>query len=174
ALHSHHHDALRHFHSTPITRTFVELDEPCWTDETSPGAWSAAAPPACAIRVSTTGQGGPGAVLETFAAGSTAVRLSAVSASERSQIAIDFLGQHFPGVAGRVVSTTSKPWHCDPRAGGGYAWPEPGGMTRARPALSQTRGRVLFAGDYLSSWNGWMEGALESGEATAAILIDRL
>jgi monoamine oxidase len=35
------------------------------------------------------------------------------------------------------------------------------------PLVSKPEGRLHFAGEHTSSWMGWMEGALESGERAA-------
>jgi monoamine oxidase len=40
-------------------------------------------------------------------------------------------------------------------------------MTTLLPEVAQSEGRVHFAGEHTSSWVGWMEGALESGERAA-------
>jgi monoamine oxidase len=40
------------------------------------------------------------------------------------------------------------------------------------PLLRQPEGRIHFAGDYLSLFVGYMEGALESGERAAQAVIE--
>jgi monoamine oxidase len=37
--------------------------------------------------------------------------------------------------------------------------------------MGKAEGRVHFAGEHLSPWNGWMEGALWSGERAAQEII---
>jgi monoamine oxidase len=40
-------------------------------------------------------------------------------------------------------------------------------MTSLMPEISRPEDTVHFAGEHTSSWMGWMEGALESGERAA-------
>jgi monoamine oxidase len=40
-------------------------------------------------------------------------------------------------------------------------------MTSMMPEMIRPEGRIHFAGEHTSSWMGWMEGALESGERAA-------
>jgi monoamine oxidase len=42
-----------------------------------------------------------------------------------------------------------------------------------RPILAQPHGKVLFAGEHLAEWQGFMEGAVVTGEAAAAELAGR-
>lgn len=63
-----------------------------------------------------------------------------------------------------------KAWQKEPHIGGAYAFYRPGQFdvlsTLARPHM-----RVLFAGEHISdSWQGFMEGAIETGQAAADAL----
>jgi monoamine oxidase len=58
-------------------------------------------------------------------------------------------------------------WGVDPWSRGAFAICRPGQMTTLLPEVAQSEGRVHFAGEHTSSWVGWMEGALESGERAA-------
>ena len=40
-------------------------------------------------------------------------------------------------------------------------------MTSIMPDIVRPEDRLHFAGEHTSSWMGWMEGALESGERAA-------
>ena len=56
--------------------------------------------------------------------------------------------------------------------GGAYAFYRPGQWFTVRPILSRPHGRVSFAGEHLSEpWQGFMEGAVETGQTAAARLI---
>jgi monoamine oxidase len=61
-----------------------------------------------------------------------------------------------------------KPWQRDDCTGGAYAFYRPGQWFTLRPILSRPHMRVAFAGEHLSeAWQGFMEGAVETGEAAA-------
>jgi monoamine oxidase len=61
-----------------------------------------------------------------------------------------------------------KPWQRDECIGGAYAFYKPGQWFTVRPVLARPHMRVAFAGEHLSdAWQGFMEGAVETGEAAA-------
>jgi monoamine oxidase len=39
--------------------------------------------------------------------------------------------------------------------------------------LQKPHGKVLFAGEHLADWQGFMEGAVETGEAAADALLGK-
>jgi len=52
--------------------------------------------------------------------------------------------------------------------GGAYAFYRPGQWFKVRSMLQRPHGGVVFAGEHLSdNWQGFMEGAVETGEAAA-------
>jgi monoamine oxidase len=60
-------------------------------------------------------------------------------------------------------------WERDPWARGGYAVFDPSFDPRLRAWLARPFERVLFAGEHTSDrWQGYMNGALESGLRAAA------
>jgi monoamine oxidase len=65
----------------------------------------------------------------------------------------------------------SYAWQRDPYTDGAYALYRHGQWFGIRPILQQPHGKVLFAGEHLADWQGFMEGAIETGEAAAAALI---
>ena len=59
-------------------------------------------------------------------------------------------------------------WPSDPWTKASYSFPGPGQVTSQGPTLREGIGRLHFAGEYTSyAFMGYMEGALESGEAVA-------
>jgi monoamine oxidase len=60
-------------------------------------------------------------------------------------------------------------WEDDPWTRGGYAYFDPGFDPSLRDWLARPHGRVLFAGEHTSiNWQGYMNGAVESGLRAAA------
>jgi monoamine oxidase len=69
----------------------------------------------------------------------------------------------FPTLVGDPVA-----WEDDPLATGGYAVFGPAFDPRDRRLLGASHGRVLFAGEHTSAcWQGFMNGAVESGQQAA-------
>ncbi len=59
-------------------------------------------------------------------------------------------------------------------AGGGYAYLDPAFDPRWRPLLARRAGRLVFAGEHTSDqWQGYMNGAVQSGLRAAAELIEK-
>lgn len=69
----------------------------------------------------------------------------------------------------RLLSAHSTSWEQDPWARGGYAVFGPGYDPRLRAWLARSHGRIVFAGEHTSlRWQGYMNGAVESGLRAAA------
>ena len=63
-------------------------------------------------------------------------------------------------------------WNDDPWVRGGYAFFDPEFPPSGRDLLARPRGRVFFAGEHTAiRWQGYMNGALESGARAAAELL---
>ena len=63
-------------------------------------------------------------------------------------------------------------WTSDPWARGGYAFADPGFDPAWRPLLSRRAGRMFFAGEHTSTrWQGYMNGAVETGQRAARELL---
>lgn len=65
----------------------------------------------------------------------------------------------------------SYAWQRDKFTNGAYALYRPGQWFGIRPILQRPHLKVLFAGEHLADWQGFMEGAIETGEAAAQNLI---
>jgi monoamine oxidase len=73
------------------------------------------------------------------------------------------------GKPSRLLASRAVVWETDPWARGGYAFYHPGFDPRLRAWLPRPAGRVLFAGEHTSEeWQGYMNGAVESGRRAAA------
>jgi monoamine oxidase len=72
-----------------------------------------------------------------------------------------------PSDAGRLLGDAVS-WERERWSGGGYAVFGPGFAPRDRRLLSAPHGRIVFAGEHASErWQGFMNGAVESGQAAA-------
>jgi monoamine oxidase len=68
-----------------------------------------------------------------------------------------------------VVAWRQAVWETDPWARGGYAVFDPTFNPALRGWLTQPFGRLFFAGEHTSiKWQGYMNGAVESGRRAAA------
>jgi monoamine oxidase len=120
---------------------------------------------------STQNQKGTEGILTSYAVGEKADVLASQTDERRMKIItrdlIDF-DEDAPKLAKSVVSYA---WQRDKYTDGAYALYRPGQWFGIRPILQRPHGKVLFAGEHLADWQGFMEGAVETGEAAAQSLI---
>ncbi len=120
---------------------------------------------------STQKQKGKEGILTSYAIGEKADVLASQSDERRMNIItrdlVDF-NQDAPKIAKGIASYA---WQRDKYTDGAYALYRPGQWFGIRPILQKPHLKVLFAGEHLADWQGFMEGAIETGEAAAESLI---
>jgi monoamine oxidase len=120
---------------------------------------------------STQGQLGEEGILTAYAVGEKADVLASQSDERRMQIIsrdlIDF-DEKAPAFAKGIASYA---WQRDEFTDGAYALYRPGQWFTIRPVLARPHLKVLFAGEHLADWQGFMEGAINTGEDAAAKLL---
>jgi monoamine oxidase len=119
---------------------------------------------------STKDQPGKQGILCSYAIGEKADVLAAQNNERRSEIITrDLLplNRKAPELA---ASIQSMAWQRDSYTQGAYAFYRPGQWFTLRPILQRPHGKVLFAGEHLAEWQGFMEGAVVTGEAAAQAL----
>jgi monoamine oxidase len=68
-----------------------------------------------------------------------------------------------------MIASRQVTWDDDPFARGGYAFFDPQFDPSLRSWLARPAGRLFFAGEHTSNkWQGYMNGAIESGRRAAA------
>lgn len=121
---------------------------------------------------STQNQPGKQGILTAYAIGDKADVLASQDDKRRMEIITKDLipfNSNAPNLARGIASYA---WARDEFSKGAYAIYRPGQWFEVRPHLLKPHGKVLFAGEHLSDdWQGFMEGAIETGEAAAQILI---
>ncbi len=114
-------------------------------------------------------QDGSCGVLLGFAEGANARHLRCLGRDVREQLMVECLITHFGSKALDYKEYLEKNWLSDPWAQGGYCGHfGPGLWTKYGETLHEPCGRIHWAGTETSSlWNGYMEGAVCSGERAA-------
>jgi len=121
---------------------------------------------------STQKQAGKQGILTAYAIGDKADVLASQDDHRRMQIITNDLIPFHSKAPSLARSIASYAWARDEFSKGAYALYRPGQWFGVRPALLQPHGKVLFAGEHLSDdWQGFMEGAIETGESAAESLI---
>ena len=123
---------------------------------------------------STKDQPGKRGILCSYAIGEKADVLAAQNTQRRSDIITrDLLplNKRAPELAANIQSYA---WQRDRYTQGAYAFYRPGQWFSLRPILQRPHGKVLFAGEHLADWQGFMEGAVVTGEAAAKALTGKI
>ena len=119
---------------------------------------------------STRDQPGPQGILCSYAVGEKADVLAAQGDARRMEIITRDLAPLDPRAPRLARAIQSMPWQRDRHTGGAYAVYRPGQWFTDRPVLQRPHGKVLFAGEHLADWQGFMEGAVVTGEEAAKAL----
>jgi monoamine oxidase len=120
---------------------------------------------------STQGQTGPRGILCSYSVGDKADVLASQTKADRDAQLMRDLKAVSPEAAVALIDTFAQPWQDDPWVHGAYAMYRPGQWFRVRPLLEAPHGKVLFAGEHLGEWQGFMEGAVSTGEIAAHHLL---
>ena len=120
---------------------------------------------------STQSQPGRQGILTSYAIGEKADILASQSDSRRQRIITNDLVEFNPNAPTLARGIASYAWQRDQFTDGAYALYKPGQWFGIRPILARPHGKVLFAGEHIADWQGFMEGAIETGEAAAESLI---
>ena len=118
-------------------------------------------------------QPGPEGILCSYAIGDKADVLAAQSDGRRLDIITRDLvpfNERAPQLARAIASYA---WQRDRYTHGAYAVYRPGQWFTSRNLLQRPHHKVLFAGEHLADSQGFMEGAVETGEKAARALINK-
>lgn len=77
----------------------------------------------------------------------------------------------FGDVQGKMENQWNYYWGEDPFSKGAYALYKPGQWFSTRHTLAKPYLHTLFAGEHLADWQGFMEGAIVTGEAAARMIV---
>jgi monoamine oxidase len=70
-----------------------------------------------------------------------------------------------------ALDMQQQAWQADPFTRGAYAFYRPGQWFTVRNVLRKRFGRVFFAGEHIADWQGFMEGAVQTGYAAAKAVL---
>ena len=158
--------AIAQLGSTSVVRVFLQTRKRFWVDEGLTGSATTDLPIVTAYDKAHYLPGTRG-MLEVYTAGEKARKLAAMPATERLSFTAKQMEQLLPNLREHYEGGASICWDDEQWTRGAYAWFKPGQMESFLPHFAKPEGRVHFAGDHLSPWPGWMNGALQSGNRAA-------
>jgi len=117
---------------------------------------------------STVGQSGRRGLLTNYVAGWGADAWAPLGPAGQIAAAKKLTHQVWQHAANEMERARSWHWNIQPWARGSYGFFAPGQMTSVRPVIAQPVGRIHFAGEHTAVWQGYMNGAVESGLRAAS------
>jgi monoamine oxidase len=151
-----------------VVKCMAVFDEPFWRGEGLSGQGTSDTGPVRVTSDNSPPDGTPG-VLLGFLEGRHARELGRASAEERRAAVIDSFARLFGPRAAKPETYIEKLWAEEEYTRGCYGCHMPtGAWTSYGPALRPSIGPLHWAGaEYATVWNGYMDGAVRSGEASA-------
>jgi monoamine oxidase len=150
-------DVIKDTHYDAVSRVYLQTRNRFW--ETKGLNGFAFARGAIEIWQPTWSQPGPRGILMTYARPGEAERITRLKENERIAVTLKQLDEMFSGLRDNFERGATKCWLDDEWSRGAWAFV---GMTNFLAAVS-VEGRIHFAGEHLSPWSSWMQGALSSG-----------
>ncbi len=112
-------------------------------------------------------QGQARGLLGATAGGAVGRTFMDMSDAQSLAFGVDLVAEAFPGIRSAFEKGVVHQWALDRWSRGAFVAFAPGQMTALTPEIARPEDRLHFAGEHTSSWMGWMEGALDSGERAA-------
>jgi len=106
-------------------------------------------------------------ILTAYTGGEPGAKLSALSDEERIRVAVGEIEKLFPGSSDLIVHTATIAWPNEPFTRASYMALAPGDVLKHWKTLFEPAGRLFFAGEHATAIQGFMEGAVESGQRAA-------
>lgn len=150
-------DLIKRTHYDAVSRVYLQTKTRFWESNGLNGF--AFTKGAIEIWQPTWSQPGPRGILMTYARPTEADRITALKESERIKQALNQLNSIFTGLRGNFERGVTKCWAEDEWSRGAWGFV---GLFELLTA-SAPDGRVYFAGEHLSPWFSWIQGALSSG-----------
>lgn len=169
-LPSAHRQMVDHVSYGAVTKVLIEYRKRFWIDRGWNGRFATDAPIVYTWHATSHMEAEPG-ILTAYTGGGPGERLAALSDEERMRVAVAEVEKVFPGSSEWIEHVATVAWPNEPYTRGSYMALAPGQVTAHWPTLFEPVGRLFFAGEHASAIQGFMEGAVESGQRAAAKII---
>ena len=167
ALPAQQHDAIARLKYGRTTKTLLQFSRRFWRVPGRPRAFGSPLTFG-AVWDGNEEQRGRSGILSLMAGGSASDATQEIAARDGVRAlarSLEWLGAR----RAEVVGTHQTAWEADPWSRGGYAYFDAGYDPALRAWLARPCGRLFFAGEHTSlKWQGYMNGAIESGRRAAA------
>ena len=150
-------DAIKHTHYDAVSRVYLQTKDRFWEERGLNGF--AFTRGAIEIWQPTWSQPGPRGILMTYARPGEAERITKLKENQRIESTLKQLDEIFSGLRASFEHGVTKCWLDDEWSRGAWAFVPFSDFA----AGIAPEGRIYFAGEHLSAWVSWMQGALSSG-----------
>jgi monoamine oxidase len=151
-------DVIKRARYDAVSRVYLQTRNRFWESKGLNGF--AFTSNAVEIWAPTWSQPGPRGILMTYARPGEAERITNLKESERITTTLTELDEIFPGLRTNFEGGATKCWLDDEWARGAWGFV---GFRDFGDATSAESNRIHFAGEHLSQWSSWIQGALASG-----------
>lgn len=151
-----------------VTKVAMQCRQPVWETHGWDGHLTGDLPVSEVWNASASQPGA--ALLMAYTGGQPGAAFSALSDEARTAHALADVEHACPGLSAHLQATRTVAWANEPYTQGAYAAYAPGQVTAFWDVLRQPAGRLFFAGEHTADHQGFMEGAVESGERAAAAI----
>jgi monoamine oxidase len=158
-----------------VMKVIAIYDKPFWRDEGYSGQVVGDLPPVQATFDNTPPKGTPGALMG-FVEATTARRLAEVSPEELKNQTLDTFAKYYGEQARNAIGFYEKRWDNDVwHRGCPVCFTAPGVLLDYGEAIRAPIGRIHWAGTETATyWNGYMDGAVRSGERASEEVVGLL
>ena len=153
-----------------VTKVLIEYRKRFWEERRWNGRLVTDAPIGYTWHATSHVEHGHG-ILTAYTGGKPGAALAALSDEERIRVAVGEIEQCFPGSSDLIECTATVAWPNEPYTRGSYAALAPGEVTAHWKTLFEPAGRLFFAGEHATAIQGFMEGAVESGQRAARTIL---
>jgi monoamine oxidase len=165
-----HHRMVNELSYGAVTKVLIEYRKRFWDEKNWNGRLSTDAPIVYTWHATSHIEDEHG-IITAYTGGDPAVKLAVLSDEERIRVAVAEIERIFPGSSDLIECTATVAWPNEPYTRGSYAAFAPGQVTAHWKTLFEPAGRLLFAGEHATPIQGFMEGAVESGQRAARTII---
>ena len=156
-----------------VTKVMIEYRRRFWHDHNWNGRLNTDLPIVLTWEATSHLEGERG-ILTAYTGGRPGAQLSELSDDERIKTAVSVIEEIFPGSSGLIETARTIAWVNEPFTRGSYMAYAPNEITTHWHTLFSPAGRLYFAGEHATVIQGYMEGAVESGQRAAKEIISKL
>ena len=161
-----HHAMVHGLSYGSVTKVMIEYRKRFWNERNWSGRLTTDAPIVMTWHATSHFEHERG-ILTAYTGGEPGATLSALSDEERIETAVAEIEKHFPGSSKLIENVSTIAWLNEPFTRGSFMALAPGDVLEHWGTLFQPAGRLFFAGEHATPIQGFMEGAVESGQRAA-------